>query len=132
MVQKCLLPLLLSEFHILLMSALTECESHCSQIDEEAIAVYWGLKNFFSYLYSRKVALLTDHKPLVAIFHPERTLPAISGRRIFNYAHFYQALIIKLNFKKPMNMLTPTSYSGFLTKFQIWYEHNRKIPNFTN
>ncbi|XP_054272605.1 uncharacterized protein K02A2.6-like [Macrosteles quadrilineatus] len=68
--------------------SLTASEKKYSQIDKEALAIYWGLKKFYHYCYGRKFILVTDHKPLVSIFDPYRTLPTMTATRIFNYAHF--------------------------------------------
>lgn len=58
--------------------ALTSSEKNYSQIDKEAIAIFWGLKSSY----------ITDHNPLNSIFHPHQTLPALSTMRLFHYAHF--------------------------------------------
>lgn len=68
--------------------SLTQTERKYSQIDKEAVGMYWVLKKFFAYCYGRKFILITDHKPLVSIFDPSKTLQAITASRIFNYAHF--------------------------------------------
>ncbi|CAH4038754.1 unnamed protein product [Pieris brassicae] len=51
---------------------LSDSEKRYSQIDKEATAIHWGLNKFFYYI------IITDHKPLTSIFHPNKTLPAMS------------------------------------------------------
>lgn len=68
--------------------SLSKSERNYSQIDKEATAIYWGVKKFYDYLYGRKFILITDHKPLVSILHPNKMLPNITASRLFNYAHF--------------------------------------------
>ena len=43
---------------------LSKTESNYSQIEREALAVWWGCKRFHLYLYGSPFVVLTDHKPL--------------------------------------------------------------------
>ena len=47
--------------------SLTENEKNWAQIEKEYLAMAEAVKKFHYYIYSRKVTLLTDHKPLVSI-----------------------------------------------------------------
>nr|XP_022905220.1 uncharacterized protein K02A2.6-like [Onthophagus taurus] len=68
--------------------SLSKAERNYSQIDKEATAIVWGLKKFFHYCYGRKITLVTDHKPLTRILHPEKILPATSAIRLLDYASY--------------------------------------------
>ena len=48
--------------------SLSEIETRYSNIEREMLAVLFGLERFHYYAYGRKVTVITDHKPLVAIF----------------------------------------------------------------
>jgi hypothetical protein len=48
--------------------SLTECEQRYSNIERELLAVVYSLERFHCYTYAQKVHVLTDHKPLEAIF----------------------------------------------------------------
>lgn len=69
---------------------LIDCQRRWSQIDKEAYAIVFGVKKFFDFLYGRPFTLLTDHKPLVQIFSPNKALPTLSATRMQHYAIFLQ------------------------------------------
>lgn len=47
--------------------SLTETERRYAQIEKEMLAVCFGLEKFHHFTFGRKVDVITDHKPLVAI-----------------------------------------------------------------
>ena len=63
-------------------------EQNYTQIDKEALAIVWAVRKFHTYLYGRDFVLVTDHKPLTAIFNPEKDLPAMTAARLQLYALF--------------------------------------------
>ena len=48
--------------------ALTDVEQRYSQTEREALAIVWGCEHFNLYLYGAPFTLVTDHRPLEAIF----------------------------------------------------------------
>lgn len=68
--------------------SLTKAEKGYSQIDKEALGLFWGVQKFNTYLYGRHFTLVTDHKPLVQILHPHKALPAMTAARLQRYAVF--------------------------------------------
>ncbi|KAK3773726.1 hypothetical protein RRG08_001453 [Elysia crispata] len=46
---------------------LSQSERTYAQTEKELLAVVFGLQKFHHYTYGRKVTVVTDHKPLVAI-----------------------------------------------------------------
>ena len=47
--------------------ALTETETHYTQIEKELLSVMFGLEKFHQYTYDRPVTVHSDHKPLEVI-----------------------------------------------------------------
>ena len=66
--------------------SLTKAEKGYSQIDKEALALYWGVLKFHTYLYGRRFTLVTNHKPLVSILNPHTGIPAMTAARLQRYA----------------------------------------------
>ena len=50
--------------------SLTDCERRYSQTEKEALALVWACEKFHAYVYGMKFDLVTDHKPLEAIYGP--------------------------------------------------------------
>ncbi|XP_037932566.1 uncharacterized protein K02A2.6-like [Teleopsis dalmanni] len=57
-----------------------------SQIEKEALAIVFAVQRFHQYIYSRKFILVTDHKPLVSIFHQNKQLPVMTANRLQRWA----------------------------------------------
>lgn len=79
---------------------LTKTEQKYSQIDKEALAIVWAVKKFYLYLKGRRFTLITDHKPLVAIFGSKRGLPVLAATRLLHYALILQAFQFDIVFRK--------------------------------
>ena len=78
---------------------LNSAEKGYSQIDKEALSLYWGVRKFNTYLYGRKFTLITDHKPLLSIFNPEKQLPVMTAARLQRYAVFLSGYTYNIQYK---------------------------------
>lgn len=78
---------------------LTKAEQKWSQIDREACAIIYGVKKFYQYLYGNKFELITDHKPLTAIFHPNKQLPAFMSARLQRWAMFLMQFQYEIRYR---------------------------------
>ncbi|XP_056022163.1 uncharacterized protein K02A2.6-like [Ostrea edulis] len=78
---------------------LNQAEKAYSQIDKEALALYWGVKKFNSYLYGHKFTLVTDHKPLLSIFSPKKSLPVMTAARLQRDAVFLSGYQYDIEFQ---------------------------------
>jgi len=62
-------------------------EQYYPQIDKKAAAIQnvRTIQKFFLYFYNHYWALITDHKPLAQIVHPEKSLLVLCISRMANY-----------------------------------------------
>ena len=79
--------------------SLSKAERNYAQIDKEALATVWGVKKFHNYLFGRNFTLLTDHEPLTSIFHPSKSLPAVTAARLQRYALFLAGFDYTIRYK---------------------------------
>ncbi|XP_062586311.1 uncharacterized protein K02A2.6-like [Saccostrea cucullata] len=78
---------------------LNSAERNYSEIDKEALGIVWGIKHFHMYLYGRHFSLITDHKPLVSIFHPQKGIPLTTAARLQRYALFLSGLDYSIEYR---------------------------------
>ncbi|XP_061395874.1 uncharacterized protein K02A2.6-like, partial [Musca vetustissima] len=76
--------------------SLSETERRYSQTEKESLALVWGVARFYYYLAGIEFELVTDHKPLEAIFKPTSKPPARIERWVlrlqsFKFKIIYQA-----------------------------------------
>jgi len=57
-------------------------ELNYSQLDKEALAIMFGIKKFHKLVYGRPFTIITDHKPLLGIFAPDRRTPEVLSPRM--------------------------------------------------
>ena len=79
---------------------LSSTQQRYSQIEREALSIIYGVKKFHQYLYGRKFTLITDHKPLVSIFSPNKNLPTMTVQRLQRYALTLMAYQFDIQYKK--------------------------------
>lgn len=60
--------------------SLSDCEKRYSQTEREALALVWACERLHPYVYGRQFDLVTDHKPLEAIYGP-RSKPSARVER---------------------------------------------------
>jgi len=65
---------------------LSSAEKQYSQIEKEGLSCVFGVKRFHDYLIGRHFSLVTDHRPLLALFNEQRAIPSHSSARIQRWA----------------------------------------------
>lgn len=62
--------------------SLSPAERNYAQLDREALAIVFGVKQFHRFLFGQHFTLVTDHKPLTAIFSPDKATPCMAAARL--------------------------------------------------
>lgn len=79
---------------------LSDSECRYSQIEKEALAIFWGVKSFHQYLFGREFTLFTDSKPLTQIIGEKRGIPQMAANRLQRYAVFLSGYKFKVKYIK--------------------------------
>ena len=95
--------------------SLTSAEKNFAQVHREALALYWGVKQFFPYLFARHFTLVTNHAPLLTIFHPQKGIPAMTAARLQQYALFLSGFNYSIEYRST----TQHSNCDFLSRLPL-------------
>lgn len=82
---------------------LNKSEINYSQVEKEGLAIIFGVKKFYQYLYGRKFTLVTDNKPLLTIFGPKKGIPPLSASRLQRWAVTLSSFDYNIEFVKSQN-----------------------------
>ncbi|XP_046692710.1 uncharacterized protein K02A2.6-like [Silurus meridionalis] len=80
--------------------SLNKAETNYAQIEREALIIVFGVRKFYQYIFGRKFTLLTDHRPLTAIFGPHHGIPALAASRMQRWALLLSAHTYDIKYRK--------------------------------
>ncbi len=80
--------------------SLSKAEANYAQIEREALSIVFGVRKFYQYIFGRKFTLLTDHRPLTAIFGPYHGIPSLAASRMQRWALLLSAHSYNIKYRK--------------------------------
>ncbi|UYV74499.1 hypothetical protein LAZ67_11003688 [Cordylochernes scorpioides] len=78
---------------------LNKTERRYAVIDREALAVIFAVSKFSQYLLGRKFKIVTDHKPLVGLFNPNKPIPQVLSPRMMRWCLTLSAYTYTIEYK---------------------------------
>ena len=78
---------------------LSVSEKNCSQIEKEALSLIVDIHKFHKYIYGSLFTLVTDHRPLTALFGPKSGVPALAAGRLQRWALFLSSYDYEIEFR---------------------------------
>ncbi|UYV83546.1 K02A2.6-like [Cordylochernes scorpioides] len=79
---------------------LTEAERRYSQLEKEGLSIIFGCEKFQQYLLGREFVLVTDNRPLMHIFSPQKPIPICAASRIKRWSLKLAAFKYTVEFRK--------------------------------
>ena len=78
---------------------LTPAQRNYSQLDKEAFSTVFGIKIFHQYLSGRKSTIITDHRPLLSLFAPDRSVPLHVAARLHRWSLVLQSYNYSIEYR---------------------------------
>ena len=99
-----------------------------SRIQKESLSIIFALKKFYQYDYERNFIILTNHKPLVTLFAPDKPVLGLAVNYLARLALFLGQFQYTLEFQKT-NIIKTLMPSVFYppAKIQSLTKKKRKI-----
>ena len=70
---------------------LAPAERNYPQVEKEALAMVYAMRQFHYYLWGQTFTMITDHKPLIGLFSPSKPIPPQASGRVQRWALILQA-----------------------------------------
>ena len=91
---------------------LSQPEMNYAQIEKEALAIVFALRKFHYYLWGQSnFKVVTDHKPLLGLFSPSKTIPPMASGRIQRWALLLQSYSFSLHHRSGILLGTADALS---------------------
>ena len=74
--------------------SLTGAEQRCGNMEQEALGILHGLEKFHHYCFGQEVLIITDHKPLIAMFKKDMATLSQHIQHIMLKIHQYRVQIL--------------------------------------
>ena len=93
-------------------------EKNYSQIEKEGLTIVFGVTKFYMYLFGRKFALHTDHKPLLKIFSPQGSMPVLAASRLQRWVILLSSYHYDIKYKSSSDITNADALSRLPIEFK--------------
>ena len=83
----------------------TKCQFNYSQLEKEAFSIIFALKKFHQFLAGLSFTIITDHRPLLSLFAPDKSAPVHTAARLQRWSLILSSYKYKLQFRKTTDHL---------------------------
>lgn len=90
---------------------LNKTQQNYAQLHREGLAVIFGLKKFYKYLYGRKFTIVTDAASIKEMFKPDRTASAVASARIQRWGVYLAMFDYEIIHRPSSKMTVPDALS---------------------
>ena len=94
---------------------LSKSQRNYSQIQKEALALIFALKNFYDFLFGRKFILVTDHKPLIAMIGLHKGISSVAVNRLARWGLFLSQFEYNIEYRKTKGYANANALSRLLS-----------------
>lgn len=100
---------------------LNSSERNYSQLDREGLAIIFGVKTFYEYLFGNEFILQTDNAALSRIFDLNKSIPTIAAARLQRWAAFLSAYRYKIKHIKGKD-----NYADWLSRMPMAHKETNE------
>lgn len=110
--------------------SLAPAETKYSQLDKEGLAIIFAIKKFQQYLFARHFEIVTDHKPLLTVFAPDKPLSMFVPARMLRWKLLLSSHSYTITYKKGSSNSNADGLSRLpLTTSQASHAEQPDIPD---
>lgn len=91
--------------------ALNDTQMRYAQLHREGLAVIFGLKKFYNYIYGRVVTIVTDAQSIKEMFAPNKATAPVAAARIQRWSVFLNQFDYQIEHRSSKQMCLPDALS---------------------
>lgn len=90
---------------------LNETQKNYAQLHREGLAVMFGLRKFYKYVYGRPITIVTDAQSIKEMFSPDKATPAVASARIQRWSVYLSQFDYRVEHRSSRFMTVPDALS---------------------